>query len=167
MDKVRFEKLFDELEQPLLRYAFFLVKEEEFAKDIVQDSFIKLLKQEQQPENAKAWMYTVCRNLIIDNARRAKKIIFHENYAELSPGYEEKDEIMEDENVKEIRRVIDRLPLVEKEVVILKFYEMKSYKEISLLTGKSVTNVGFILHQAIKRLKSLLKKDESLTTGIE
>ena len=44
------------------------------------------------------------------------------------------------------------LPLREQQLVILKIYEEKSYKEISEITGLTVSNVGYILHHAMKKM---------------
>ena len=49
-----------------------------------------------------------------------------------------------------------RLSDKEREVVLLKVYEEMSYKEISVATGLSETNVGFILHSAMKKLATSL-----------
>ena len=49
----------------------------------------------------------------------------------------------------------------EQQLVILKVYEGKSYREISEITGLSVTNVGYILHQAMKKLAQELGKERT------
>ena len=54
--------------------------------------------------------------------------------------------------------LLDRLPETQQEVIRLKFQHGLSYKEISASTGLSVTNVGFILHTGIKRLRKLMSR---------
>lgn len=151
------ESIFEAYEKPLLRFAFFMTRDQEMAKDFVQDTFIKLMRQTELPESVSAWLYRVCRNLIIDHKRREKKVVFHEDYAELSPGVQEKNGIVKAEDLRTLQKAMECLSPIENEMVLLKFYESKSYKEISLITGKSVSNVGFILHQAIKKLKDQMK----------
>lgn len=53
-----------------------------------------------------------------------------------------------------ILRLIDRLPPNQQEVIRLKFQNGFSYKEISRITTLSVTNVGFLIHTAVKRLRT-------------
>ena len=53
----------------------------------------------------------------------------------------------------EIFRMLDRLPKNQREVVYLKFQCDLSYKEISEITKLSVTNVGFLMHTALKNLR--------------
>ncbi len=157
MDQQQISQLFDKYEQPLIRYVWYMVKDEELAKDIVQDVFIKLIRQTEEPGNVNAWLYTVSRNLVIDHVRRGKKVITHEDYHHLDKGVEEVDRVQESEEAVELKKHIESLSPVEREIVYLKYYDDKSYKEISNITGKSVSNVGFILHQAIKKLKELIK----------
>lgn len=52
-----------------------------------------------------------------------------------------------------VLKLIERLPRNQQEVVRLKFQNGFSYKEISRITSLSVTNVGFILHTAVARLR--------------
>lgn len=159
MKEQEVQSILEHYEKPLIRFAFFMTGDEELAKDFVQDTFIKLIQQKESPINLGAWLYRVCRNLIIDFKRREKKVLFLENYEEVAPITDTK-ELDNSETFNKLERVLQKLPAIEKEVVLLKYYELKSYKEISLITGKSITNVGFILHQAIKRMKVEMKKEE-------
>lgn len=60
------------------------------------------------------------------------------------------------ERFEEVLRFLDRLPENQREVIRLKFQGDLSYKEISEVTGLSVSNVGFLIHTGIKRLRSLM-----------
>ena len=55
---------------------------------------------------------------------------------------------------------IDALPERDQELLRLKFQEGLSYKQISAVTHLSVSNVGFILHRALRRLRSELATEE-------
>jgi RNA polymerase sigma-70 factor (ECF subfamily) len=68
------------------------------------------------------------------------------------------------EATSEILRYVERLPANQREVIRLKFQADLSYKEIAGLTGLSVTNVGFLLHTALKRLRTLLEPTRSSFT---
>lgn len=62
----------------------------------------------------------------------------------------------ERERHAEVMTFLDRLPENQREVIRLKFQGDLSYKEISDVTGLSVSNVGFLIHTGIKRLRSLM-----------
>ena len=64
---------------------------------------------------------------------------------------------MEDrERHAEVMGLLEKLPENQREVIRLKFQGDLSYKEISDVTGLSVSNVGFLIHTGIKRLRSLM-----------
>ena len=66
-----------EFESALIGYAASIVKDEDRAKDVVQDTFIKLYEQdpEKVKESLKAWLFTVCRNRCFDVIRKEKRMI--------------------------------------------------------------------------------------------
>ena len=59
-----------------------------------------------------------------------------------------------DETHAALLGLIDRLPVKQQEVIRLKFQNGFSYKEISRITEHSVTNVGFLIHTAVQRLRA-------------
>jgi RNA polymerase sigma-70 factor (ECF subfamily) len=74
------------------------------------------------------------------------------------------EKLANQETTSEILRYVERLPANQREVIRLKFQADLSYKEIAGLTGLSVTNVGFLLHTALKRLRTLLEPTRSSFT---
>ena len=67
--------------------------------------------------------------------------------AGVAPGLEEK------QTVSEILQVVETLPKNQREVIYLKFQCDLSYKEISDITKLSVTNVGFLIHTAVRNIR--------------
>ena len=63
-------------------------------------------------------------------------------------------ELEQAETQAAILRMIDRLPANQQEVVRLKFHHGFSYKEIARITELSVTNVGFLIHTAVTRMRA-------------
>ena len=66
-----------EFESALIGYAASIVKDEDRAKDVVQDTFIKLYEQDPEKvrKSLKAWLFTVCRNRCFDVIRKEKRMI--------------------------------------------------------------------------------------------
>jgi len=58
-----------------------------------------------------------------------------------------------EETHEQLLRLIDRLPANQQEVIRLKFQNGFSYKEISRITELSASNVGFLIHTAVQRLR--------------
>ena len=150
-----------EFESALIGYAASIVKDEDRAKDVVQDTFIKLY--EQDPEKVKgslkAWLFTVCRNRCFDIIRKEKRMINVEDdqLTVIQDAGDDPSRAAEraDEHSNVIK-FLDRLPENQREVIRLKFEGDMSYKEISQVTQLSVSNVGFLIHAGIKRLRGLL-----------
>ena len=150
-----------EFESALIGYAASIVKDEDRAKDVVQDTFIKLY--EQDPEKVKgslkAWLFTVCRNRCFDIIRKEKRMINVEDdqLTVIRDAGDDPSRAAEraDEHSNVIK-FLDRLPDNQREVIRLKFEGDMSYKEISQVTQLSVSNVGFLIHAGIKRLRGLL-----------
>lgn len=69
------------------------------------------------------------------------------------------------DSAEKVFRMLDQLPDNQQEVVRLKFQNDMTYQEIADVTGLTVTNVGFLLHTALKRLRELLQSEQLLSTG--
>ena len=150
-----------EFESALIGYAASIVKDEGRAKDVVQDTFIKLYEQdpEKVKESLKAWLFTVCRNRCFDILRKEKRMVNVEDdqLTVIRDAGDDPSRAAEraDEHSNVIK-FLDRLPENQREVIRLKFEGDMSYKEISQVTQLSVSNVGFLIHAGIKRLRGLL-----------
>jgi RNA polymerase sigma-70 factor (ECF subfamily) len=144
---------------PLLRYATRLLHgDADRARDVVQDTFVRLLGQKRAEieDHLAEWLFTVCRNRALDYLRKEGRVrLFEEGQAERltaetpRPG----SAVERAESHAAVLRLLEGLTPNQQEVVRLKFQNGFSYKEISRITSLSVTNVGFILHTAVARLR--------------
>ncbi len=144
---------------PLLRYATRLLHGDlERARDVVQDTFVRLMAQPpaQVDGHVAEWLFTVCRNRVTDVLRKEGRMnLFAEGQAERLTADEPRPgkTLERAEQHAAVLKLIEQLPHNQQEVVRLKFQNGFSYQEISRITSLSVTNVGFILHTAIKTLR--------------
>ena len=144
---------------PLLRYAARLLHgDADRARDVVQDTFIKLLAQPpaQVDGHLAEWLYTVCRNRALDVLRKEGRLkLFEEGQAERITAAEPRpgSSLEHSEARDAMLRLVNRLPPNQQEVIRLKFQGGFSYKEISRITSLSVSNVGFLIHTAVTRLR--------------
>jgi RNA polymerase sigma factor (sigma-70 family) len=147
---------------PLLRYATRLLHgDADRAQDAVQDTFVRLMAQppEQVDGHVAEWLFTVCRNRVTDYQRKEGRMsLFTEGQAERLVAAEPRPGagLERAEQHAAVLRLIGQLPPNQQEVVRLKFQNGFSYQEISRITSLSVSNVGFILHTAIKSLRQNL-----------
>ena len=69
-----FGKCFEELEAPLIAYAYQILREREDARDQVQEAFKRMILREETIEQPKAWLYRTVRNLCISHLRKHQRI---------------------------------------------------------------------------------------------
>jgi len=159
-----FRAVVERYEAALVRYAARITGNVDRARDVVQDAFLRLHQQNgSPPDNVQAWLYTVCRRRALDIVRketRMKTLEFNsvENgqAAVCDTPPSQAFAMEEQETQSAILRVLARLPDNQQEVVRLKFQENLSYRDISEVTGLSVSNVGYLLHVALKTLRQQL-----------
>jgi RNA polymerase sigma factor (sigma-70 family) len=143
---------------PLMRYAARLLGDPERARDVVQDSFARLMVQPRNEVDGHAveWLFTVCRHRALDVLRKEGRMKRFEEGAEdrVADRAPRPGRALEHEETHTLLlRLIDLLPANQQEVIRLKFQNGFSYKEISRITQLSVSNVGFLIHTAVARLK--------------
>jgi len=155
--------LLDRYERPLVRYAQSIVGDLESARDAVQETFIRYTRDPSAPcgagaeRHTEAWLFTVCRHRAIDHQRKFSRIIpmtFTEDRPDPEPGPAATLESRDTQ--ASLLRLLDHLSENQREVIRLKFQNDLSYKEIADVTQLTVTNVGFLLHTGLKKLRALV-----------
>jgi RNA polymerase sigma-70 factor (ECF subfamily) len=145
-----------------LRYATRLFSGDvERARDVVQDTLVRLMAQPvaEVEGHLAEWLFTVCRNRVLDVLRKEGRVRhFAEGQVErlTAPEPLPGRSLERAEQQEAVLKLIGTLPRNQQEVVRLKFQNGFSYQEISRITSLSVTNVGFILHTAIKALRQAM-----------
>jgi RNA polymerase sigma-70 factor (ECF subfamily) len=167
------EELFAALEVPLLGYALRLTGELAQAEDVVQEAFMKLHAQFEQVRAPRRWLYRTVHNIALNQRRQASKIISlnssptaeNENPPVTSdiadPAPLPDEQIIRLEGIGSVRLSLESLDERSRELIRLKFTEELTYRDISARTGISVSNVGYILHHALKSIG-----DELARTGV-
>ena len=155
-------------EGPLVRYATRVARDLDLGRDAVQETFLRLCRLSDD-ERSKVvghlarWLFTVCRSRALDAKRKESRMSAVMDLDErIAPGQTLPQELLEQrENEDRAIALLDRLPDNQQEVIRLKFQNDLSYREIADITGHSVSNVGFLLHTGIKRLRELMgSRDE-------
>lgn len=195
--------LLERYERPLIRYVQSITGDVESARDVVQETFIKLARGDMKemlcvegggrnggdagavagkngsepiPHSAfrtphlESWLFTVARNGALDHQRKFRRIIPMPLPEERPCGEPGPATVLErQESATSLFRLLDALSPNQREVIRLKFQNDLSYREIADITQLSVTNVGFLLHTGLKKLRELLREqsapeDYGLTT---
>ena len=153
-----------EYERPLIGYAQGFVHDWERARDVVQDTFIRLCQQDvaKVRDGVKTWLFTVCRNRALDVLRKDSRLVEmdEKKLGKIPANTVAASSLLEKEEMHQrLEMYLQRLTPNQREVVVLKFQQGLSYEEISRVTGLSNGNVGFLLHNALKRLRERMPRD--------
>jgi len=149
-------------EAPLIRYATRVTQDVEVARDVVQDTFLRLCQADRRKVDGHLapWLYRVCRNRALDVMKKERRMEpMDTTVAELtpSPNPTPRHAAEHQEMEAQVLGVIERLPAKQQEVFRLKFQEQLSYKEISEVTGYPVNNVRYLLHRSMNTLRERLR----------
>jgi len=105
------------------------------------------------------WLFAVCRNRALDVCRKEKrmKAITDQQAASQISREEQQERLLErHDSFERVQLVLATLSENQQEVVRLKFQDGLSYRDIADVTGLSVSNVGYLLHTAVRRLRERL-----------
>ncbi|WP_411567609.1 RNA polymerase sigma factor [Sporosarcina sp. GW1-11] len=145
-------KLFQQYEEDIYRMAYVYVKNEDDALDIVQEvayQSFKNINTLKSPAYFKTWLMKITMNCATNVIRKNQKVIH------LKPQYEEFIG-MENEDISlsiSLRTLIEELDEDEKSIVLLKFYQEYTFKEISEILEIPLGTAKSILYRALNKLR--------------
>ena len=148
----------DKYERHLTRYAArMLGGDVDRAADVVQVAFMKLCEQDsaKQDSQLKAWLYTVCRNRVIDLIRKNSRVSSMEPAVmDLSAGMFDNPQLDAErrEWLSVLHERISRMSDQDREIIDLWSHGFK-HREIAEITGKKSSTVRVQLHRSIQSLK--------------
>jgi len=153
---------FQKHQAALVSYVQHLLDDLDLARDVVQDAFLRLCREETDAprDHVRPWLFTVCRRRALDVLRRQRRMqSLNETDTASWASREPSPAALAESHEQAGRalRLLRRLPENQREVLVLKFQQALSYQEISRVTGLSVGNVGFLIHTALKTLRGWLE----------
>lgn len=154
MTTTEYNKCVDAFSDGVYRFILKNIKDDDKAKDIVQDSFIKMWNKvgDITYEKARSYLFTTAYHTMIDMIRREKKqTTLEESFTRnLSVSHQYSD-------LKEVLDVaVEKLPDIQKSVIMLRDYEGYSYDEIGEITGLNESQVKVYIYRARLFLKNYI-----------
>ena len=172
-----FDTLLKRHQNRVFNYILRIIKNEDVANDIFQETFVKAIntiRQGRYTENGKfpAWISRIAHNLIIDYYRQEKAENMQSsdltdvdilNRKELCEQTVE-DMIISDQIREDVKYLIKELPDLQREVLTLRYYKNLSFKEIAEITGVSINTALGRMRYAILNLRRLAQEKDIILT---
>lgn len=172
-----FDILLQRYECRIFSYILNIVKDEDQANDIFQDTFIKAIvtiKDGRYTESGKfgSWLTRIAHNLVIDYYRQEKAVpqvscdneeINILNRKELCDTNIE-DCLIKDQILLDVRSLVSSLPALQKEVLEMRYYMNMSFKEIAETTGVSINTALGRMRYAILNLRKIAEERNIILT---
>jgi len=165
MSTVEFNNLLVSNADFLKPFAINLTKDSEAAKDLFQETMFRALANQEKYNvgtNIKAWLYTIMRNIFINNYRRKAKqnTIFDHSANDFLLNYNQGNAVNQAESVirtKELHTAIDKLPEIFKKPFLMYFNGYK-YHEIADMLREPLGTIKSRIHFARKMLKTQVSR---------
>lgn len=167
-----FDELLSRNQNKLFSYILFVVRDEDRANDLFQETFVKVitrLHQGKYVDSGKfsAWIMRIAHNVIMDWYREQKA----RNLVEPSEGNDLsnigcssvlesniENRYVNDQIMADVKKMMNMLPPTQREVVFMRFYQNLSFKEIAEMTGVSINTSLGRMRYAILNLRRMSKE---------
>jgi len=162
--------LFERHKRPLYGFFYGLTKEQELSEDLVQNTFLRILKYRhlfrgEPGGDFKAWMFHIARNVRHDHYRKLKILATEDvNKWQERIGHEEHQsaDMQHNEELHMLSMAMDRLPEEKREILLLSKFQEKKYSEIGEVLGCSEGAVKVKVFRALQELKAIYKQLEKI-----
>jgi RNA polymerase sigma-70 factor (ECF subfamily) len=160
-DRAAFAELYDAHVDAVYRYVLYRVREPSDAEDVTSDvftrAFANIHRYRWQGKSFLAWLYTIARNAVTDRRRRARPTVDLDNaYGVAQDGPTAHDHAVRGEQVDALRGAVKHLTTEQQEVLLLRFVENMSSRQVAQALGKNEGAVRALQFRALGRLRKLL-----------
>lgn len=166
-EREAWEVLFRRYQLPLYVYIFELVRDEQAALDLVQETFINAsrhLASLREDGKMGSWLFGIAHQKCVQHWRRQKRewIFSEEEPGDVfATGDDPAEILVREEQEEAFMKLLEKLPEAQRSVLLLHFVEEFSIEEIAQITGTRPGTVKSRMHYARRALRSLWQEDQS------
>ena len=167
-----FDVLLLRYQDRLYSYISYIVRNEDMADDLFQETFVKVISKLQKHEyvaNGKfaAWCMRIAHNVMMDMYReqRGRHVVDTNETNDLSNigcasvlDSNAEDAIINQQVLADVKKLMNNLPAVQREVVYMRFYQQLSFKEIAEMTGVSINTSLGRMRYALLNLRRMARE---------
>ena len=159
MDRDAFAELVRAHQPGVSRFVGRYLRSRDDGDEVVQETFLRAWQQiaRFRPDtNFAAWVLTIARFLCMARLKDTQR---HPPPAPLGPQHEPPAPALPD-NLERLRRACEKLPLPQREVIAMRFFDDLDYRTIAQITGDTEVALRSRLHDALEKLKSVVKPEK-------
>lgn len=158
-----FIRAYDDYGDDIFRFTYLKTGNRDTALDITQDTFTKVWEYYVENDNSvghmRGFLYQVARNLIIDHYRKKTSGSLEQlSETGFDPASEER-EILDDFEISEAMDIINDLDPKYRDLIIYRYIEDLSIKEIAEITGDAENTISVRIHRGLEKVRSLIGKN--------
>ncbi len=140
-------------------YIYSICHSKEIAEDLTQETFVKaILSLANSHKNMRAWLYIVARNLTYNHLRKHNKEIIKDEII-VEKFNEPMDEIIKNEDKRYLYKTLFKIKSETREILILKYFNGLSIKEISSITNLTEQNIKVIIHRGKRKVRKIMEEE--------
>jgi RNA polymerase sigma-70 factor (ECF subfamily) len=170
-DKAAWDQLVGLYWQRLFAYAYKATQDSDLASDLVQETLLRVVQKLQRYSDEgkfEAWLFRIVVNLVRDkaraNARRPLRSIVMDSESGLEltdrmPGRENVDTAEHREEKERLYDALQKLPELDRQVLLLRHYGCLSFKEIATITGCPLGTILARAHRALGKMRVMMEVD--------
>lgn len=173
-NNMAFDLLLTRNQSNLFSYILFIVHDRDVANDLFQETFVKVITKLQQGKYTttgkfSAWIIRIAHNVIMDwyRSQKSGKVIEFANDNDLSniSNTNLLDATIESKFVNEqilcdVKKMMNYLPVTQREVIFMRFYQDLSFKEIATLTNVSINTALGRMRYAVMNLRRMAQNHD-------
>ena len=164
-----FDELLSRSQDKIFNYIMYIVKDEELSNDLFQETFLKAITKMRSGRYTDTgkffwWLTRVAHNVIIDyyRAQKNNKIVEPTKDNDLSNlssnslmDSNRESELANEQVLRDVKKLVEALPESQREVVIMRYFQELSFKEIAEMTGVSINTSLGRMRYALMNLRKL------------
>lgn len=160
-----FIRVYEKYRPSIFNYIFYRVGDSELADDLTSDVFVKLVdkydEQSRKDRPIAPWLYAIARNLVIDHQRRVGRIGWQplDERTAADEASNPSQQIETRLTQECLKWAMERLTEDQRQVILLKFIEKRTNREIGDLLGKPEGAIKSLQHRALAGLRRALEKE--------
>jgi len=172
-DKTAFAMLYERYNSSVLSYLYRMLGNIEDVESITQEVFLRAYRFRatyKYPSRLSTWLFTITRNLAINQARRKKRspvrniTELHLDGVDISGdpyqvAVRATDDLEKQEEIARVLKALDDLPTDQKEVIVLGVFQDLSYGEMEEITGTKAVTLRSRMFHGLKKLGKVLGAD--------